>query len=118
MKQFTLLALLLILGVAGAKAQVGEKNTKRFPSIKLKKPELNDNYLGQDPAAFLKGLKQKGMTSKYLPAEDKAKRDVPSKKKVAPKMPVMKPDSTIKFQILAVVPDSTTLYHMPVKKPE
>jgi len=118
MKQYTLLALLLLLGVVGAQAQVAKLKIERFPSIQLKKLELKNNYLAQDPAAFFKSLKQKGMTSRYLSADQKAKVDVQSKKSIATKMPIMKPDSTIKFQILAVIPDSTTLYHMPVKKPD
>ncbi len=118
MKQYVLLALLLLLGIASAKAQVGEKNIKRFPCIQLKELELKDSYLVQDPAAFLKNLKQKGINSRSLPVENRAKVDMQSKKNIATKMPIMEPDSTIKFQILAVVPDSATLYHMPVKKPD
>ncbi|RDC58694.1 hypothetical protein [Adhaeribacter pallidiroseus] len=116
MKPYTILALLLILNLVGAKAQVVAPKIERFPSIQLKTPELHDNYLAQDPAAFLKGLQQKGVTSQHLSGDQKAKGEVPLQKSIATKMPIMQPDSTIKFQILAVIPDSTTLYHMPVKK--
>jgi hypothetical protein len=118
MKQFTLIALLLILCAAGANAQITDRKINRFPEIKMQKLKLNENYLGKNSSTFLESIKLNGVTSRYLPDDNKAKADLKSKKNRATKMPIIKPDSTIKFHILAVLPDSATLYHMPVKKPD
>ncbi|MBB6613184.1 hypothetical protein H7F15_19270 [Pontibacter sp. Tf4] len=116
MKRIILSAALLILCMAGAYAQTAEQQTKQFPPIEKK--ELDLKYLGSDSSSVLERIKKNGVTSRYLQKPVEADINQKKTKKLESEMPIMQPDSSMQFYILAVVPDSTILFHIRVKKPE
>ncbi|TPE42660.1 hypothetical protein FJM65_16485 [Pontibacter mangrovi] len=116
MKRLILTAAPLILCMAGAYAQTAEQQTKPFPPIEKKKLDLK--YLRSDSSSVLERIRKKGVTSRYLQKHKEANVYQEKAEKLKPEMPIMQPDSSTQLHILAVIPDSTILFHMRVKKPE
>ncbi|MFD2513150.1 hypothetical protein ACFSRY_04685 [Pontibacter locisalis] len=116
MKTLILTAAFLFLCMAGSYAQTTERSVKQFPPIKKK--ELDLEYLGSDSSSVLERIYKNEVTSRYLQKHKEANLHQNKTEKLSPEMPIMQPDSSVKFHILAVVPDSTILFHIRVKKPE
>ena len=117
MKRSILTTALLILFIDGAYDQTAEKQVKQFQPIDKK--ELDLKYFGSDSSSVLERIKKNDdMTSRFLQKDNG--ENVHSKKVEKPEsgMPIIQPDSSVKFHIIAVVPDSTTQFHMRIKNPE
>ncbi|WP_242923692.1 hypothetical protein [Pontibacter liquoris] len=114
-KRVMLTAAFLNLCMAGAYAQTAERHVKQFPPIGNKPLDLK--YLGRDSSSVLERINKYGVASRYL-TQQKEVNVRQKTEKLQSQMPVMQPDSSIKFHILAAVPDTTIQYHMRVKKAE
>ncbi|MCC9167899.1 hypothetical protein [Pontibacter harenae] len=116
MRTLILTASCLVLCVAGAYAQAVEQQAKLFPPIEKK--ELDLKYLGSDSSSVLDCIYKNGGTSRYLQKQKEANVHPKKTEELKSDMPIMQPDSQVKFPILAIVPDSTILFHIRVKRPE
>ena len=116
MKAITLTATFICFYVAGAHAQTAEQQNKQFPPIEKK--ELDLNYLGKDSSSVLERIKENDVTSRYLKKHEEVNAERGALGELESKMPIMQPDSSIQFHILALEPGPTILYHLQIKKPE
>lgn len=104
------MAALLTSCVAGAYAQTAEQKAKQLPP--LKKKELDLKYLRTSPSP------DNDITSRYLQKRKDAAVNQKKTEKQKATMPLMQPDSSMQFYILAAVPDSTVFFYLQVKKPD
>jgi predicted RNA-binding protein len=114
MKRSILTAAFLSLFIAGAYAQTAKQQIKQFSPIEKK--ELNLSYLGKGSSSVLERIKENDVTSRYMNKYENAVVDKETEEKIEPNMPIMQPDSSAQFHILAMKPDSTILYHIQIKK--
>ena len=111
MKILSIIIALLVISTV-CHAQITRQQFKPDFSIKIKTPKLK-NYI-EEPYFKLKQFTKPdaGLTNKK--PEVSLQKQLPNSLKW--KMPIAKPDSVIRFPMLAVRPDSTVRYHLRVKK--
>lgn len=110
MKRLILTAL-FAAGAAGAYAQT----TKSLPKIN-KKP-LNLEYLGNDSSSVLDRVKDSEPNG-FLQLRENIDKTAMPESQLKPIMPIMQPDTSIRFPMLAYKPSEDTLHHLLVKKPD
>ncbi|MCP2042117.1 hypothetical protein [Pontibacter sp. HSC-36F09] len=114
MKTIAAIAGLVLLSLSARAQDVDHPQLRLKPLYK----KLELRSLEQDSSTGKLNLLGKPNGRYSLFPKSSIKSTAPAKV-MAPKatMPVMKPDSTIQFSILALQPDSTIAFPMPVLKP-
>lgn len=114
MKTFSAIAGLVLISLAAQAQDLDRPQLRLKPSHR----KLDLGHTEKDiPSGIPNQLEKPGSRYSLFPKSSAKKPDTASAKKNHGLMPVMKPDSTIQFPILAVKPDSTIAFPMPVIKP-
>ncbi|MBF8961958.1 hypothetical protein I0P70_01765 [Pontibacter sp. FD36] len=114
MKTITAIAGLVLLSLS-AQAQDLDR-----PQLRLKplNNQLELDYLGKDSSTSkLNSLEKPGSRYSLFPKSTSKSADTAKESEPKFTMPILVPDSTIQFHILALKPDSTVAFPMPVRKP-
>ncbi|RIJ37030.1 hypothetical protein [Pontibacter oryzae] len=110
MKRLILTALFAI-GITCAYAQITE------PLPKIDKKPLNLAYLGKDSSSVLERIKN-SKASGFLNLRENADETATPELQLKPTMPIVQPDTSIRFPILAYKPSEDILHHLLVKMPD
>lgn len=86
----------------------------------MKESKLELNFLDRKASSGLDQFKKPSESLTLRPKTSKSASPPGAKTQLAAlpdRMPILMPDSTVLFPMLAAAPDSTVLYHLQVKKP-
>lgn len=114
MKTITAIVGLVLFSFAAHAQDLDRPQLRLKPSNK----KLDLSYMQKDsPTGMLNQLEKPGNRYSLFPKSSTKKPDTAETAPLAAQMPILVPDSTIQFPILAVKPDSTVAFPMPIIKP-